>query len=435
MANKGTQALLKSDVSVIRDTFNGNVSFSVSTTDVEGVGRLNLSLDAVLPPLVDIPYERADFFARKLGYERRSLKYQALTLASLIFMFLQIALSISSAFLVKAGVKGFYRSQVLEKVKKCDIVVSCSDENFKEGASFLPFNAYWIITWWTMLISRTLDVLIAKYFGKPVVLFPNSLGPFRTAIGRFLARLALNRYGLILVRERISYHIAKSLHVSPTKILTYDTPLLFESNINQKLKYGSSPRVGVSPGIYSHVFSEDEIQRHVVSYAEALDEGVEKFGFFFVFLPQYVTGFQYDDLQVSKMIVGKMKNKNHTVIVDVENVDEFKSFIDKMDMVISSKMHPSVFGLSGCVPTVCIAYDHKQTGLFEYLNLGKCVIPLYELSGEKLFSKICYVWNNRKRIKTILEASVPSIRKKIKETIRFALFHMNEVCTDANKRR
>lgn len=421
MNNKGTQALLKSDIAVIKEIFNGKVHFSVSTTDVEGVRRLNLPLDAVLPPVVDIPYEKADFFARKFEYERGSGKYKIFALASLIFMSIQVILSIFSAVLVKIGLKGFYRSELLGCVKKCDMVVSYSDENFKEGASFLPLNVYWILTWWTMLTSKTWDVLVAKFYGKPVVMFPNSVGPFKTVIGRSLSRLALNSCSLIIVREPISNRIVQSLRVKTPKILTFDTTWLFGSATNTRFKDNSHPCIGVSPGIYSYVFSELEIERHVTSYAEALDKAIEKFGFSVVFLPHYVSGFRYDDLEISKMILQKMRNKNRARIVEVEKAEEFKSFLDKMDVVISSKMHPAVLALSGRVPTLCVAYDHKQIGLFESLDMNKCVIPLNELSSGRLFSKICYVWNNKERIRAELETRVPSIQKNIRETIKSAL--------------
>lgn len=421
MNNKGTQALLKSDIAVMKEIFNGDVHFSVSTTDIKGVERLNLPLDAVLPPTVDIPYEKADLFAKKFGIERGNGKYKLFALASLIYTFIQVVLSIFSAVLVEAGLKGCYRSEVLEHVQKCDIVVSYSDENFKEGASFLPLNVYWILTWWTMLISKMWDVLVAKFYGKPVVMFPNSIGPFKTVIGRFLSRLALNSCGLILVREPVSYRIIKSLGVKTPKILTSDTTWLFKSTTNPTFENDRCPCVGVSPGIYSYVFSEEGIQKHVISYAEALDEAVEKFGFSVVFLPHYVSGFRYDDLEISEMIVQKMKNKNRAVVVKVEKAEEFKSLLDKMDMVISSKMHPAVLALSGNVPTLCIAYDHKQIGLFESLDMIKCVISLHGLSAKRLFSKICYVWDNRERIKVILETQAPSIRRNIRDTIKSAL--------------
>jgi len=427
MANKGSQALLKSDVSVIKDIVGGNVTFSVSTVDVDGVRQLNLPLDGVLPSLVDVPYEIADSFARKLEFERKSLVYKVVVLASFILMFLQLVLSVYSVFLVKVGLKGLYRSQVLERMKGCDLVVSYSDENLKEGASFLPANVYWTLTWWSMLVSKTWDILVARYLGKSVVMFPNSLGPFRTTIGRILARLALNRCNVILVREPVSYRLVKSLHITSPTILTFDTTWLFESKTDAKLKHDSSLYVGVSPGVYSHVFSEDGVRKHVAAYAEALDRGAEKFGFSFIFMPLYISGFRYDDLEIARMIVERMKYKNHTAIVEARSAEEFKSLVDKMDMMISSKMHPAVWGLSGCVPTVCIAYDHKQTGLFESLDLAECVIPLCELSGSGLFSRMYYVWNNRNGIRSILKTRGFSIRRNIKQAIRSALSQVNGV--------
>jgi len=146
-----------------------------------------------------------------------------------------------------------------------------------------------------------------------------------------------------------------------------------------------------------------------------------------VFLPHYVSGFQYDDLAISKMIFQKMKNKNHATIIQVEKAEEFKSLLVNMDMVISSKMHPAVFALSGNVPTLCIAYDHKQTGLFESLNMPECVVGLGEFSGGRLFSKICQVWNNRVPIRAKLKTHGSSIRKNIRETIKSALSQFNEI--------
>lgn len=432
MSNKGTQALLKSDVAVVREVFGGDVSFSVSTVDVEGVRRLGLPLNAVLPPVVDVPYERADLFARRLGFKRGSLRYKFSALASLVLMLFQAVLSVFSAVLVKAGLRGFYRSDVFESVKNCDVVVSYSDENFKEGASFLPSNVYWILTWWTMLVSRTWDVLVARFYGRPVVVFPNSVGPFRSFVGRFLARLALNRCCLVLVREPVSDRMVRSLGVYAPRVLTSDTTWLFDSTVNMEIDDDSGPRLGVSPGVYGYVFSEEEMRRHVASYAEALDRAVERFGFSVVFLPHYVSGFRYDDLEVSKMIWRRMRNRDRARIVNVKKAEEFKALLDRMDMVISSKMHPAVLALSGGVPTLCVAYDHKQVGLFESLGMDECVILLNELSGERLFSKICYVWNNRERMRMFLDKRVPSIRRNIRETIGYALSLVGPV--DVSKR-
>jgi len=423
MANKGTRALLMSDVSVIKDVVKGDVAFSVSTTDVEGVKRLNLSLNAVLPPMVDIPYERADFFARRFGYTRDSFTYLAFAVASLFFMFVQMILSVISAVFVKLGLKGFYRREVLRCVKDCNVVVSYSDENFKETASLLPLNIYWIVTWWSMLLSRTWDILTAKFLGKPVVMFPNSVGPFRTSIGRFLSKLALNNCDCVLVREPVSYEIVKSLMIRPPKILTSDTTVLFKPTYDSSSDSYSNPVVGVSPGIYSHSVSEEKVYEYALAHAKALDRAIEKYGLSVVFLPHYVSGFRYDDLEVSKLIIREMKNASKAKIINVNTVAEFKSLIDRMDMVISSKMHPAVLAVSGCVPTLCIAYDHKQTGFFRSLGLSKCVIPLHELTYQRLTLNIDYVWNRRDEMRALLRERVPKLQGHVKVSIKNVMTH------------
>lgn len=425
MANKGTQALLKSDISLIKDTIKRKVVFSVSTTDIEGVEKLNLSLDGVFPPMVDIPYERADSFARKLGFSRGSWRYNAFAFASLILMFIQTFLSVFSAVLVKIGLRPFYRADFLERVKDCGVVISYSDENFKESASMLPMNIYWALAWWTMLISRTWDVLIAKFLGKPLVMFPNSIGPFRTWIGRTLARLALKSYNYILVREPVSYKIIDSFGIKVPKILTADTSLLLTAvnKGNKTFLDGTCARsvMGVSAGFYSHSLSKKEVCKYIEVHAKALDAAIEKHGFFVVFLPHYVSGFRYDDLEVTELILDHMQNKDAAKIVNAASVEEFKSILSQMDIVISSKMHPAVLAVAAQVPTVCIAYDHKQTGFFEQIGMVECVLPVRSITYETLLSRIEYVWSRKSEFRASLKGHIPLLQGNIRTAAKRAL--------------
>lgn len=421
MANKGAEALLKSDVSVLRDLLNGNVALSVSTTDIEGVKRLNLSLSAVFPPTVDIPYEKADAFAKRFGFSRTTIKYKIFAIGSLIFMAVQALMSIISAVFVKLGFKGFYRTEVFQNIKNSHIVVSCSDENFKESASLLPLNIYWILTWWSMLLARTWDVLIAKFLGKPVVMFPNSIGPFRTWLGLLLAKLALNMFDFILVREPISYEVVNSLAIRTSKRLTSDTTLLLTGTQLANFNNLPHPLIGVSPGFYAQSLSKTEVDRYIAEHARALDDVIEKYGFSVVFLPHYVSGFRDDDLEVSRLILQRMRNKERAQIVQLGSVEEFKSILGCMDMVISSKMHPAVLAVSEYVPTLCIAYDQKQTGFFQLFDLNDCVIHIREFSYERLLSRIECVWRRKDEIRTTLKRKVPLLQEGIRRAVRQAL--------------
>ena len=425
MNNKGTQALIGSDIHVIKEIVP-SPSISVSTTDVDGVKRLNLDITNVLPPIIDIPYELADQIARKFGYGRNGYQYKLLALAALFYMPIQIFFSICSIGLVKLGATTPYRSHVFECMKACDLVISHSDESFKETASLLPLNPFWVLTWWSMLIARTWEILAARSFKKQVIVFPNSIGPFRTLIGRSLAKLSLNNCHAILIRDSTSYEIAQGLSLSSRAflMLTYDTALLFKSNSKSHkwtFKASAKPIIGVSPGVYSHSITREEVLNYVASHAEALDKVIKKFGFHIVFIPHYISGFQNDDLEICNSIISRMKQGRAVELIKVTTASDFKSLLDQMDLVVSSKMHPAVLAVSGYVPTLCIAYDHKQISFFERLDMEDCLLDIRDISCKNLFEKIEHIWKNKDRLKAVLEERIPIWQRNIKESIRKAL--------------
>jgi polysaccharide pyruvyl transferase WcaK-like protein len=421
MANKGTQALILSDFSVIKRITGGAASISVSTTDIQGVRKLGAAFSSILPTIIDIPYEQADVYAKRAGFSRRSVKYKIFAFGCLFNMFVQIIASSFSAVSSKAGLRPLFRFEIMDRIKECDVVVSCSDENFKESASMLPLNVYWILTWWSLLVSKTWEVLIARSFGKKVVMFPNSVGPFRTFVGRYLTKIALNKCDSVLVREPISKDEVENLKIKSNVILTSDTSLLFTSPKRKIAKKDAGRVIVVCPGVYGNVLSEREISRYVTVHAEALDKTIEKHDFSVLFLPHYVRGFRYDDLDISRLIFDKMKHANKAEIVEARSVEEFKSIIDGVDMVISSKLHPTVLASSGFVPSLTVAYDHKQTGFMANLGLSDCVLTIGEITSDRLLSKIEHVWNNRKEISDILKMRIPPLQKSVEESIRSAL--------------
>ena len=417
MNNKGTQALFSSDVSVIREIAS-DASISVSTTDVEGVKKLGLPLTKVLPPMVDIPYDRADQISKSLGLGRSGFSYKWLSIAALLLMPIQTVLTLFSIMLGKMGVKSPYRGEVIDRVKTSNLVISHSDENFKETASSLPLNPYWTLTWWSMLVSRTLEIMVARSFGKPVIMFPNSVGPFRTWIGRFLSRLSLNSCEYVLIRDPISYTIVDKLGIHSPKILTYDTALLFNESGELTTRDFHHPVIGVSPGVYSNSLSKSEVQKYIVGHARALDTAIEKYGFHVIFLPHYISGFSNDDVDFSKFIIEKMKNKPQTRMIITENVAEFKLLLDQMDMVISSKMHPAILAATGHVPVLCVVYDHKQTGFFQRLDMMDCTLDIHDVSYERLWSKINRAWIKRGGLRKSLSLQIPEWQRELRAVFK-----------------
>jgi polysaccharide pyruvyl transferase WcaK-like protein len=421
MTNKGTQALMKSDDIAVREIV-GDVSLSVSTADVEGVRRLNLPEDtAILPTVIDLPYFFADNIAMKVGLSRKSLSYKILSLYSLFLMFSQTALVVLSAGLARIKFPVFYRKKVLEYMLNCDVIVSCSDENFKETASMLPLNIYWAITWWTMLFERMMEVSVAKFFGKPLVMFPNSVGPFRTKVGMLMSKLALNNFDSLIIRDSVSFDLMKKMRVVPKVTLTSDAALLFSADLKVPVRKFDPSSLGVCIGVYSQSLSEKDFQDFIVQNANALDEIIERHGLNVFFFPHYISGFENDDLEVSKAVLSRMKHRDRAKVFKIDSLDEFKRSLEQMDLLISSKMHPMVLGTSGYVPTVCIAYDYKQTGFLTDLGLERCLIPLKEVKAETIVSKVEAVLAERAEIVNLLKERVPVLKYEVKSAMNDSL--------------
>ncbi len=420
MTNKGTEALIRTDIDTLKDLLDGGI-VNVSTTDVDGTLRLKIPCDNVYPVMVEIPFTFADHVMKNTGKNRETIQYKVFAFFGLILMFFQSVALILSSILTRIGLRGFYRNELVKSMYDSDVVISCSDENFKETASLLPLNIYWKLTWWSLLFERTLEVTVAKFFNKPVIMFPNSVGPFRTWFGNFLAKIALNNCKEVLIREPISYEIVNSMNIAPETYLTSDSALLYESKENEHDVEISHPVVGVCAGVYSNSISNEAIIRYIEDHAKALDDSIDKFGFNVLLIPHFISGLGLDDLRISELILAKMKRKDKARLLVIDGVEKFKIVLREMDMVISSKMHPAVLAISSFVPSLSIAYDHKQIGFYNNLGQPECVIKLQDVNYESLSSKIVYVWSSRTELKESLMTRVPEIKKDIREKIERSL--------------
>jgi polysaccharide pyruvyl transferase WcaK-like protein len=213
------------------------------------------------------------------------------------------------------------------------------------------------------------------------------------------------------------------LRISTPKVLTYDTALLYRPRSEIDVPASENVRIGVCPGIYSRSLSEKESENYVDAHAKALDRAIADFGCSIVFIPHYISGFPNDDLDVSKRIYEKMENKDQAEIVKLDGVNDFKNYLNCMDIVISSKMHPAILAATGFVPVLCIVYDHKQSSFFERLNMVDCTLGIREVSYESLWSRLDYVFNHTKDLKKSLKIIIPKWQKNVQDAIQNTVKH------------
>ena len=419
VTSKGTYALLKAELSELKRICPSS-EISVSTTDCYSLRRLEPNLKAS-PPLIDIPYEIADSKAIQNKKSRRSWNYKFYLVTYTLLVPIQAVLSLFSCLLLNANLPSFYRSEKFRQLRESDLIISTADENFKEGSLHFQYNVTWKLLWWFMLFSRAWDIIVAKKaFRKSVVVFPNSLGPFKTRFGSFMTRTALNNVDLILLRELRSNSFLRILGVFTPIVNTTDIALLLDGKKKDRSKglVAQKKTIGVSPGLYSASLSPKKQMDYIAVHSQLLDWMIEEYGVEVVFLPLEITTFGGDDYSFCEMILKRMRHQDQAKIVCEETPEGFKEYLADLDMLISSRMHPLVLASSEMLPSVVICYDHKQTGFLDQLGLSCCGIDINDVSFEKMQLKTEYVWKNKENIRKHLETIVPILQNDLRMKIQ-----------------
>jgi colanic acid/amylovoran biosynthesis protein len=257
---------------------------------------------------------------------------------------------------------------------------------------------------------------------KPIVMFPNSVGPFQSSVGKLLAKLTFNKFSIVLLRESISYELVKNMKLNSNLVLSGDAALLYEvsSKSAENNKYNYSV-MGISPGFYSHILSKREIENYIEIHARTIDYVIGKYGLHVHLLPHYVSGFENDDLEISKKIYGCVKNKEYVSIIITGSLHEFKEELNQLELHISSKMHPTILATSNFIPAISVAYDHKQIGFYKNLDIEGMIVDLKKLKYDDFVHEIDLAWSTRNQLESKLKEKVPMLQKRILNSMKYAI--------------
>lgn len=298
-----------------------------------------------------------------------------------------------------------------------DIGVDISGDGFGDYGPYGMFGSF----------THAYQLLLGIFLRKPVVVFAQSIGPFKTRLTKAIARFVLNRVSLITVREEITKSYLEEIGVrTPPVYLTADAAFLLNPSPPERideilaqegLAGSSDPLVGVSISELIHQwafrFSETNKERYcqyLNVMAGLIDHVVEKMGAI-AFLYCQTTGAlaRHDDRKAARLIYERVRHKNRVKLLSGDyTASELKGVVGRCQMFIGSKLHSTIASTSMLVPTVSIAYSHKVHGIIgKLLWQEKVIVDIRKLSYDEFFQRLLektdYVWSNRSRIRKELE--------------------------------
>jgi colanic acid/amylovoran biosynthesis protein len=276
-------------------------------------------------------------------------------------------------------------------------------------------------TYW---LRHVLSVILASFLKRPVILYACSIGPFVGKQNRKLAKYALDRVDVIILREKQSLEYLRELGVSKPKIHeTADVAFLLESCQGQRakelfdkyIKVKGKLSIGFSVRPYDFPMEEDPLEKteaYITAIARLADYAIQRHQARVFFVPQGLVG-SYNDLSLSQDVVDRINQKENVHIISEDfSPQELKSLYSLMDLFVGVRMHANIFALGAQVPVLAIAYEPKTYGIMAELKLEDFVVDIRKITFEELRPRLDRLVADREKLKKVLASEVPRVMDK-----------------------
>ncbi|MEM7668910.1 MAG: polysaccharide pyruvyl transferase family protein, partial [Pseudomonadota bacterium] len=302
-------------------------------------------------------------------------------------------------------------------VRRSDLVVDiCAGDSFTDHYGLKRF---WI---------QTGSKLVVILCGKPLILAPQTVGPFTRWWTRLIARFTMRLCRRVVARDDMSADLAKAL--DPKIPLTTATDVAFLLPYEKDDGNGADAGlvqvgINVSGLLYEGGYNRGNDFSLATDYHVAIEELVAYFSqrgdckvtlFSHVIVDKKYDAVE-DDFRVSEKIAAKHAN------VDAEpphfSPQKVKSRLSTMDFFFGSRMHACIAAFSSGVPVVPLSYSPKFEGLFQSLGYDH-VVDCRTASKQDIFDKVTEAFEHREDLRQATAEANREVAKRL-DTYRHVL--------------
>ncbi len=256
-----------------------------------------------------------------------------------------------------------FRSGFAKALMRCDVVLDIS-----EGDSFADIYGRE-----RFMFQTGTKMAAALVFRKPLVLAPQTIGPFNQPWAARAARLAMRMCKRVYARDAMSSAVLKTMGITGNVDEAIDVAFRLPFTRPAPRPPGSPIRVGfnVSGLLFHGGYTGNNELGMVLDYAaltRRLIADLSKRPGVEIWLVPHVLGSGGRDDDNSAIATIQAEFPSVHASPQFETSIEAKSFIAGLDLLVAGRMHACIAAFSAGVPVVPIAYSRKFNGLFGTLG-------------------------------------------------------------------
>jgi colanic acid/amylovoran biosynthesis protein len=265
------------------------------------------------------------------------------------------------------------------------------------------------------------EILTAKIFRKPFVVFTQAVGPFKQIPTRWLAKLGLPLADLVCARGESTVEHLKSLGIpgKTTVIRCADSAYLFSCGGHETaptlITRGSSdqPIIGIVPNtnVFERAKTVDGVNSYTALLAATIDHAIERLNARVVFIcHEHYEGRKDDQWLAHEAVTHARHGASVQIISGAHSAAELKNAIGEVDLLIASRFHSLVAANSLAVPSIALAWAHKYHELFAEAGIPELVFDGEDLVVSDFLPHLDRAWTRRAEIAQTLRERQESLR-------------------------
>ncbi|SEA01959.1 Polysaccharide pyruvyl transferase [Pseudobutyrivibrio sp. ACV-2] len=270
---------------------------------------------------------------------------------------------------------------------------------------------------WRRFINYTYAKLLIEKNGIPLLLAPQTYGPYKQFRTRFIAKKACKNASLLMSRDEISKDVLRNMGI--TNPITVVSDMAFFLPYNKQKMNDTVKNIGINVSglLWNGGYTQNNQFGLSVNYESVIRTIIEELKsnpVNRIYLIGHVISHSVDSVEDDYTVCYKLAEEYGLECAPkFKTPIEAKSFISGLDVFIGSRMHATIASYSAGVATIPLAYSRKFKGLFNNLNYPY-VLDLCSTSENDLVDMIDrYIFEYKELTNCILKSKNLLDEKKV----------------------